>query len=92
MAKTSLISRNTTKLSSFSTPTNKVSLKRFLGLLNYYRRFLPGLVTLVKPLTDLTSPKLPFSWTPACDSAFRLAKKALTNAMSLAFPLDSAPL
>ena len=55
------LSRNTTKLSSFSTPTDKSSLKQFLGLLNYYRRFLPGLATLVKPLTNLTSPKLPFS-------------------------------
>ena len=30
------LSRNTTKLSSFSTPTDKTTLKRFLGLINYY--------------------------------------------------------
>ena len=30
------LSRNTTKLSSFSNPTDKTTLKRFLGLLNYY--------------------------------------------------------
>ena len=78
------LARNTTKLSSFSTPTDKTSLKRFLGLLNYYRRFLPGLAAMVKPLTDLTSPKLHFSWTPACDTDFNLAKNALSNATSLA--------
>ena len=88
----SSLSRNTMKLSSFSTPKDKTSLKCFLGLRNYYRRFLPGLATLVKPLTDLTSPKLPFSWTPACDSTFRLTKNALNNATSLAFPIDSTPL
>ena len=56
-----LLSRNTTKLSSFSTPTDKATLKRFLGLLIYYRRFLPGPASLVKPLTDLTLPKILFS-------------------------------
>ena len=55
------IAQNTTKLLSFSTPANKPALKRFLGLLNYYHRFLPGRASLVKPLTDLTSPKVPFS-------------------------------
>ena len=47
---------------------------------------------MIKPLTDLTSPRLHFNWTPACESAFNLAKTALSNARSLAFPQDSAPL
>ena len=47
---------------------------------------------MIKPLTNLTSPRQHFNWTLACDSAFNLAKTALTNATSLAFPLDSAPL
>ena len=86
------LAKNTTTLSSFSTPTDKTSLKRFLGLINYYRRFLLSLAAMVKPLTDLTSPKLHFSWIPACNTAFNLAKNALSNATSLAFSLDSAPL
>ena len=53
---------------------------------------LPGLASIIKPLTNLTSPKQHFNWTPACNAAFHLAKTALTNATSLAFPLDSAPL
>ena len=51
------LEKNTTRLSSFATPTDKTTLKRFLGLINYYRRFLPGLASMIKPLTDLTSPK-----------------------------------
>ena len=43
------IAQNTNKLSSFSTSADKTALKRFLGLLNYYRRFIPGLASLVKP-------------------------------------------
>ena len=37
-------------------------------------------------------PRLHFNWTPACDTAFNLDKSALSNAISLAFPKDSAPL
>ena len=34
------IAQNTTKLLSFATPTEKTTLKRFFGLLNYYHQFL----------------------------------------------------
>ena len=46
------ITQNMAKLSNFANLTDKTALKRFLGLLNYYRQFLPGLV---KPLRDMTS-------------------------------------
>ena len=86
------IAQNTAKLSSFVTPTDLTTLMRFLGLLNFYRQFLPGLASLVKPLTNMTLLKVPFSWTLECQAAFSLAKSALEKATSLAFPIDSAPI
>ena len=55
------IVHNTAKLSNFATLMDKTALKSFLGLLNYYRQFLQGLASFVKPLTDMTSPNIPFS-------------------------------
>ena len=36
-------------IASFSKPTDLVSLKRYLGMLNFYRRFLPHCAELLKP-------------------------------------------
>ena len=77
------IVHNTAKLSNFATLMDKTALKSFLGLLNYYRQFLQGLASFVKPLTDMTSPKVQFSWTSECQAAFSLTKSALEKAMSL---------
>ena len=77
------IAQNTTKLSSFPMPLDKTALKCFLGLLNYYCRFMPGLASMVKPLTDMTSPKVPFSWTPACEATFKLATSSLGSELAV---------
>ena len=53
---------------------------------------MPGVASVVKPLNNMTSPKVPFSWTPACKAAFKLAKSSLEKATSLAFPVNSAPI
>ena len=47
---------------------------------------------MVKPLTNMTLPKVPFSWTLICKAAFKLAKASLEKATSLTFPVDSAPI
>ena len=70
---------------------DKTTLKWFLGLINYYQRLLPGLALMIKPLTDLTLPRMHFNWTPACDTAFNLAKSTLSNTTSLAFPWTLLP-
>ena len=37
-------------IKSFKTPDSKLSLQRFLGMINYYRRFVPGLAATLIPL------------------------------------------
>jgi len=40
-------------------PGNQTELKRFLGMCNVYRRFIKDYAHIAKPLTKLTSKKLP---------------------------------
>ena len=81
---------NQTKLLDFNTPDNKNSLKRFLGVINFYRPFLRELSGILKSLTDLSSPKVKFEWTAAAEYSFQAAKEAVRKIPTLAFPVDHA--
>jgi cleavage and polyadenylation specificity factor subunit 1 len=74
-------------------PTDIKQLQRFLGLINFYRRFLPAVARTLKPLTDLLkgSPKV-LLWSPAADAAFVAAKAALVAAVPLCHPAPQAVL
>ena len=60
-------------------PVTKRQVKSFIGLANYYRRFVPNFSDLVAPLTDLTAKKLPrmMKWSREAEEAFMGIKKAL---------------
>lgn len=58
-------------------PTNVSELRSFLGLLNYYGRFLKGLSTLLQPLHALLKKESPWKWTPECEDAFTKTKRLL---------------
>ena len=44
--------------------------RSFLGLINYYHRFLPNLSTVVHPLTQLLEKNHQWKWTEQCEIAF----------------------
>ena len=81
-------------VTNFPPPTTIKELQQFLGLLNFYRRFLPGIAAVLKPLTDSLrgshkgTDKL--EWSPAHQDAFLAAKSSLASATLLAHPLQSA--
>jgi len=77
----------------FPQPEDIKSLQRFLGMINFYRRFLPGVARTLQPLTAALAgnPKV-LPWTPQMDSAFAAAKAALVGAVPLAHPCPSATL
>ena len=60
-------------------PRNKTEVQSFLGLVNYYRRFIRNCSTIAKPLTLLTS-NVPFSWNETEQRAFHMLKKSLCSA------------
>lgn len=60
-------------------PKNLSQLESFLGLVNYYGRFIPNLATLAAPLNALRRKEARFEWTPACANAFGKLKEELTS-------------
>ena len=60
-------------------PTNFTELKSYLGLLNYYGKFLPNLATTLHPLHDLLQKDRPWKWTEACERVFVKSKKQLQD-------------
>ena len=41
-------------ITAYPKPTTKSQLMSFLGMLNFYRRYLKGAASILKPLTDAT--------------------------------------
>lgn len=62
----------------FPAPTKVAGVRRFLGLLGYFRRFVKGMAVLAKPLTRLTGKSVPWSW--ARDGPEQKAFEALVSA------------
>ena len=65
-------------------PENPTELKSFLGMVNYYRRFIPDMATLAHPLNGLLSENIPWQWTKQCQEAFAKLKRILQSAPLLA--------
>lgn len=60
-------------------PTNVTELKAYLGLLNYYNRFLPDLSTLLAPLHKLLRKDTPWTWQEEQNRAFGQSKKLIQS-------------
>ncbi|KAJ9507562.1 hypothetical protein QJQ45_019379 [Haematococcus lacustris] len=78
------------------TPRNLKDLQAFLGLTNYFRRFIPNFSSLAAPLTNLTSKQVAaaYDWEHFGGSeleAFDGLKEALCSAPVLALPDFSKP-
>lgn len=70
----------------FKRPDNIKSTQSFLGLANYYRRFIKDLSKIAAPLYKLTQKTTAFIWKDECESAFTTLKKLLTSAPILSYP------
>jgi hypothetical protein len=77
-------------------PSTIKELQTFLGLINFYRRFLPGAASIVKPLTDSLrgskSAQEVLTWTPEMEASFKAAKASLSRATWLGHPDPTASL
>jgi len=76
----------TSKIKDWPVPQSVQEVQQFLGLANYYRRFIKNFATIAKPLHQTTERKKPFQWTPECEQAFTQLKTCLTTAPILAMP------
>jgi hypothetical protein len=68
-------------------PKDMHQLRSFLGLTNYFRKFILGYSVLVKPLTDQLKAGQPgIRWYAECQQAFKHVKAALCSAPVLQLP------
>ena len=71
---------------SFPCPQNICSLRSFLGLASYYRRFIPKFSIVANPLFTLTKKDVPYEWSEDCPKLFEALKCALVEAPLPAYP------
>ena len=64
-------------------PASYTDVRRFVGLANYYRKFVKGFATVAAPLTGLCSPRASFRWDQVEQASFDALKAALTSALVL---------
>ncbi|KAJ8651906.1 hypothetical protein O0I10_012514 [Lichtheimia ornata] len=77
---------NTKKLEDMAIPTNIEGVRSFLGMANYYKRFVPEFAETAAPIIRLLRKDNPFEWNQEQDAAFYAIKIALTSPPLLAFP------
>ena len=82
----------TEAIQKWPVPRSRRELQQFLGLANYYRRFIKSFALIAKPLQYLTEKNAPFEWTAACQKSFDDLRKCLASApIRLAYPDNSKP-
>ena len=76
----------------FPQPQSQRQLRRFIGLVNFYHRFLPHCAELMLPLHSLLKGKSKsITWTDAATTSFNATKEALAKASLLTYPTLDAP-
>ena len=72
-------------IQSFATPfTSAKQVRSFLGMIMWYRAFIPNVASLAAPLFPNTSPKKCIEWTDEIESAVSALKEALVTTPVLA--------
>ena len=73
------------------TPTCVQDVRSFLGLCNFYQRFVPEYATISAPLTDLEKKGLEWNWTDVEQQAFEKLKSKLLKSPVLIVPDPAKP-
>jgi RNase H-like domain found in reverse transcriptase/Reverse transcriptase (RNA-dependent DNA polymerase) len=74
------------KVKEFPRPINLRTLRRFLGLASYYRKFIKDFSKRAKPLNQLLQKDEPFDWKAEQQQAFEWLKHQLITAPILRYP------
>ena len=80
-------------IQNYPVPTSIKELQAFLGMVNFYHRFIPMAATHMAPLYQVLAGKpTNFLWNADQQSAFNDTKQALAEAAILCYPQPGAPL
>ena len=75
----------------FPQPLDAKALSKFLGMVNYYHRFVPHAAALMGPLHNMSHKRgQDFQWDESLQSAFEATKEALASAVLLVHPSATA--
>lgn len=77
---------NVEKVKQWPTPDSPTTVRAFLGLCSYYRRFIYQYANLSEPLHALTQKGKIFCWTETEQKAFDALRHALSSAPILSYP------
>ena len=66
-------------VSSWPVPKDLHEMRNYLGLTNYFRKFVQGYATRCRSLTNLTRKSVLFVWTAECNAAFNGLKQDLNH-------------
>ena len=72
-------------------PTTPKEIKQFLGLVGYYRKFIPRFADIARPMTNLTKQDVSFEWTLQHQASFEMLKDALITSPILKYPDPNKP-
>ncbi|XP_076043861.1 uncharacterized protein LOC143026954 [Oratosquilla oratoria] len=73
-------------ISMMAVPNTKRQVRRFLGAVGYYRRYIKNFADITLPLTDLLKKNTPFKWSEPCEKSFQGLKQVLCS-----YPVLVAP-
>lgn len=81
----------TEAISTYPKPKTIIELRRFLGMLNFYRDCLPHQADLQHELNKYLhnrkkNDKTPINWTPEAEKAFEKCRQSISEATTLAYP------
>ena len=81
----------TATVKTWPTPTSTKEVQQFLGLANYYRRFIKDFAQIAKPLHKLTERTSSFLWTTECQKSFEILRHLLSSPPILSYPDFTKP-
>lgn len=73
-------------ITKIPTPKTVTEIRRIIGMLSWYRRFVPSFSDLISPFTRLLRKGAKFSWDDKCEEAFQKIKNVLISAPILTCP------
>ena len=75
----------------YPTPESKTEVRGFMGLVGYYRHFIPRCSKIAEPINRTLKKTIPFKWTDEAQHAFEELKEKLTTAPILVRPDMNRP-
>ena len=85
----------TRAIREYPLPHTPQELRKFLGMINYFHRFLPNIASVLQPLhvmANIRPASSSLDWSDSCLSAFAKAKDLLAEATTLTHPVEGTPL